>query len=335
MSLKLGVILDGQRNFVEELLEDWQANFKTSVYAFHPLNLPVANGRINPILYRRSLKNFIDRQDIVFFEWAGGHLVAASQLRTHTPIIVRLHSWELFHHAQQVHWDSVTRIILVSEAMQRHFCQRHPAQAEKTVVIPAGKSLTRFAPRPHAFAGNIAMLGNLIPIKRVYEVVLALAELNARGYHFKLHLGGKPGDDYNNQRYYTALLSAIDKLGLREQVILHGFVEAPEWLAQMDIYISNSYWEGQQNALIEAMAAGCYCLCHFWEGAEEILPAEHLYTTETALVDKIIAYSHMPEAEQRQRQERLRAIAVEKYDLTEATRRYREAIQAAWRGAAA
>jgi glycosyltransferase involved in cell wall biosynthesis len=121
------------------------------------------------------------------------------------------------------------------------------------------------------------MLGNLLPIKRVYDMVLALAELRRRGYEFTLHVAGKPDEDFNNQRYYASLLSAIRKLELTERVVFHGWVDSALWLPAMDIYISNSFWEGQQNALIEAMAAGCYCLCHFWDGAEEILPEDYLF----------------------------------------------------------
>jgi glycosyltransferase involved in cell wall biosynthesis len=196
------------------------------------------------------------------------------------------------------------------------------------VVIPAGKSLTRFAPLPHGFNGNIAMLGNLLPIKRVYEMILALAELKQRGYVFTLHLGGKPDNDFNNQRYYYSLLSAVEKLALRDQVIFDGWIsDTPAWLQKMDIFISNSFWEGQQNALIEAMATGCYCLSHFWDGAEEILPEEYLYSTETALVEKISAYFHLPEDEKSKHQARLRSIAIEKYNGTVSILEYKKLIE--------
>jgi glycosyltransferase involved in cell wall biosynthesis len=326
--MKLGVIYDGQRNFLEELIQDWQSAYETSVYAFDPVDFPVGKGRINPLLHLRSLKRFLDRCDVAFFEWAGENLVLASQMPHRAPVIVRLHSWELFHHARQVNWQGVERIVLVSKAMQRKFNEMYPGHAAKTVVLPAGKSLTRFTPTPHAFAGKIAMLGNLIPIKRVYEMVLALAELRRRGFEFTLHLGGKPDNDFNNQRYYASLCSAVEKLGLRERVIFDGWVDSTAWLPDKDIFISNSFWEGQQNALIEAMAAGCFCLSHFWDGAEEILPDEFLYTTETELVEKIINYAALTESAKRQRQETLRAIAVEKYNGEDSIAHYRALIDA-------
>ncbi len=326
--MKLGIVYDGQRNFLEELIEDWQSAYETRVYAFEPVNFPVAKGRINPLLHQRSLKRFLDSFDVVFFEWVGENLVIASQMPHRAAVIARLHSWELFHHARQVNWQSVDRVVLVSKAMQRKFNEMYPGHAEKTVVLPAGKSLTRFAPAPHAFMGKIAMLGNLIPIKRVYEMVLALAELRKRRFYFTLHLGGQPGSEFNNQRYYASLCSAVDKLGLRDRVFFDGWVDSAAWLPEKDIFISNSFWEGQQNALIEAMAAGCFCLSHFWDGAEEILPEEHLYTTETELVEKIIHYAGLSESAKRQNQESLRAIAVEKYNSEDFIAKYRALIEA-------
>lgn len=326
--MKLGVVVDGQKNFLEEMLADWQTRYETSLFTFQELNLPVAKGRVNPFLHRNALKKFVNQNDVVFFEWAGSNLVIASHLKCGSPILVRLHSWELFHYAQWVNWDAVSRIILVSQAMARKFTEFYPDQAAKVAVIPAGKSLTRFKPIAHPFDGNIAMLGNLLPIKRVYEMVLTLAELRKKGYAYTLHLGGQPDKDFNNQRYYASLQSAVHKLDLQDHVIFHGWVGEPEiWLQKMDILISNSFWEGQQNALIEAMAVGCYCLSHFWDGAEEILPDEYLYSTEADLVKKLVGYYHLPDASRIEHQARLRKLAIQKYDILETGQKYREMIE--------
>jgi hypothetical protein len=34
---------------------------------------------------------------------------------------------------------------------------------------------------------------------------------------------------------------------------------------------------------MEAVASGCYCLSHDWDGADELLPAENLYLTDSQL----------------------------------------------------
>lgn len=330
--MKLGVVYDDEhRIFLADLLADWKDHFEVEVYDFKPVEFPVAKGRINPLLHRYSLQSFLNRQDVVFFEWVGENLVLASHLPHKAKIIARLHSWELFHHAKRVNWQAVDRLVLVSQAKQRQFNERFPGNEEKTMVLPAGKSLDDFTPASHAFSGKIAMMGYIIARKRVYDMVLTLAELHKRGFDFTLHLAGKPKEGYNNEQYYTSVMGLVDKLGLRDHVFLYGYVDPGQWLPKMDIFVSNSYWEGQQNALIEAMAAGCYSLSHVWDGAEEILPEENLFSTETSLVEKILAYAAMSEEEKNDRQHQMRAIAVEKYGLEDFIDRYHALIESVGR----
>ncbi|NSW52304.1 MAG: glycosyltransferase family 4 protein [Anaerolineae bacterium] len=325
---KLGIIYDDRaRIFLAELLADWECHFTVDEFSYKPIEFPFAKGRINPVVHWFLLRRFMRQHDIVFFEWVGENLVLASKMPHTAKIVARLHSWELFHHAKDVNWHNVDSIVLVSRAMQDRFLAMYPGHVEKTVVLPSGKSLTRFTPREHPFSGKIAMLGNILPIKRVYEMILALAELRRSGLDLSLHIAGKLDDEFNNQRYYASVQELITKLQLTAYITFYGWVDAAEWLPDMDMFVSNSFWEGQQNALIEAMAAGCYCLSHFWNGAEEILPSEYLFSTEAELVQKIRAYIQMPDVEQQQLCQQLRSIVAEKFDLQDSVIHYRDLIQ--------
>ena len=114
---------------------------------------------------------------------------------------------------------------------------------------------------------------------------------------------------------------------MKDQVVFHGWIDdVPSWLNKMDIFISNSYWEAQQNALIEAMAAGCYCLSHFWDGAEEILPREYIYSTDDELQQLIIEYCGLNEDKRKDHINGLRAIAYEKFDIEKTKIEFREII---------
>ena len=42
--------------------------------------------------------------------------------------------------------------------------------------------------------------------------------------------------------------------------------------------------------MLEAMATGCYTLAHFWDGCEEILPPENIYSTGNKLIDKVLTF---------------------------------------------
>jgi glycosyltransferase involved in cell wall biosynthesis len=332
--MKLGVVIDGHTGFINELLEDWQTHYQTEVFNFREINLPLSKGRVNQWRLKRSLMEFIDRNDVVFFEWAGPLTILGSQLDGKTPLIVRLHSWELYEFADHIRWTGIARTILVSQAMREKFINLYPAQVSNSEVVNCGISLEKFKPAVREFNGVIGILADLIPIKRVYDLILTLYDLNQLGYDLRLIIGGKAVDGSNNKRYHISMLRAIEKLSLNERVSLHGWVaDTPSWLQDVDIFISNSYWEGQQVALLEAMACGCYCLSHFWDGSEEVLPSEYIYATENELQKKIIDYSNLNDHEKEHHRNLMRAIACEKFDIEQAKSRMREIIEDVGTGA--
>jgi len=68
---------------------------------------------------------------------------------------------------------------------------------------------------------------------------------------------------------------------------------------------------------MEAMASGCYCLSHRWDGAEELLPQENLFYTSAELQKKILRYCEIPETEKQEQRACMRAIACDKFDINQ------------------
>ncbi|MEN6537582.1 MAG: glycosyltransferase family 4 protein [Bryobacteraceae bacterium] len=328
--MNLGVIIDGTSPFIAEVLEDWRQAFHTECFEFTPLKLPFLGARVNEKRYRFSLQSFLRRNDVVFFEWAGKQLAYASRLKTNTPLVARLHSWELFGFANQIRWDAVSRVVLVSEAMRRKFVGRFPEQSAKTEVVYPGKSLSRFRARPNQFSGRIGMICDLNPVKRVYDMILTLYSLTKKGYDLTLHLAGGPTNDPESQRYQVSIERAVDHLNLRGRVVFHGWITDPALFLQgIDIFVSNSYWEGMQNALVEAMATGCYCLSHFWEGVEEVLPDRYIYVTSGDLEEKITAYCECSQDRKWAHQGELRTIVSDKFNMSAMLARMRGIVMQA------
>jgi len=328
--MKLGVVTDGGWAFVSELLADWQGRYETQVFSHREVSLPISEGRVNRWRLKWALKRFVNSNDVVFFEWAGPLLVVASRLAARASIVVRLHSYELYDFAPRICWRAVHRVILVSNAMRRRFCDLCPSAADKTTVVYYGKSMTKYHPRERDFSGVIGMLCHLVPIKRVYEVILALYELNQTRMSLRLRIAGPPRPGADNQRYYAAMERLVSELRLEDCVSFEGYVDNPAgFLSDIDIFLSNSYWEGQQNALLEAMATGCYCLSHFWDGAEEVLPPDNLYVTDKELCEKIISYCQLPESEKQTQRALMRKIAEEKFDIRNTSAAVRDIVEEA------
>lgn len=327
---KLGVFV-GERGlwtFFREIYEDLSAHYRTNVFVPKEYHLPVLSGRINRWAYSNGIRNILKTSDVCFFEWASELLQVATQMPKYSPIIARLHSFELAEWADRINWDHVDKIIFVSEAMRKRFLAQYPAQSPKTVVVHNSISVSRFPPGQHMFDFSLGMLCSIQPIKRVYEIILVVRELCEQGYRPSLHIGGAPSQDNPHDRYYVAARGLVEKLGLQETVKFHGKIEdSSAWLQNIDIFISNSFWEGMQTALLEAMASGCYCLAHSWDGVEEALPAENIYTTDTELKRKLIGYLLLPEAERTRRKNQTMEIAKRKFDLEGKKVQIREIIE--------
>jgi len=312
--MRLGVAIKETWGFFNEIFTEFQSRYDVHVFKPRSWRLPVFNSRVNHYLYRQDLQKFMASNDVIFFEWASELLIAASHLPKVGGIVTRLHRYEMYQWVNRVNWDSVDKIIVVSHAKKSEFIERFPAQADKIVVSGPSTSLEKFTPRPKTFNGDIGILCHLTPRKRVYDLILTFFELLQQKSNLHLHIAG--GMDPAFEDYYYSLQSVVADLGIQKKVTFYGNVkETWDWYHNIDIFISNSYSEGLQVAPMEAMASGCYCLSHYWRGADELLPQEYLYYTDSELQRKIIQYCELSDAEKFEQKKFMRLHAQENFDI--------------------
>lgn len=327
----LGVFVgeNGHWGFFREIFGDLAERYVAEVYERKAYRAPIFRDRLNRWANHTTMRSMLRRNPVCFFEWASELLVPASQLPKTCRIVTRLHCYEMFVWAPLVNWNHVDRVVFVSRAMEKKFKEIIPNQAGKTAVVYNGVALDRFTPATgKRFALDLGIVAEFRPVKRHYEAILAVYELKRRGYRPHLHIaGGRQPGGYCDD-YFAAVDSLIRKLGLTDSVTLYDHViDMPGWLSRIDLFISSGCWEGQQVALLEAMATGRYCLSHCWDGAEEVLPEAHLYTTESQLVEQIEQYSARSAVERRHSEEEMRTIAVERFDIERTKRQVREIVE--------
>lgn len=311
--------------FFEGLYCDFNEHFETTFFESRVPKVARIHSRLKRVLFNRDLKHFMRVNDVVFFEWASEYLVAASMLPKTCGIVTRLHRYEMYQWVNSVRWDMVDKIILVSEAKCREFVRRFPNQAHKALVIPEVISVEKFQPQIQDFQGNIGTMCELLPRKRVYELILAFHELVQNNEELHLHIGG--GANPSHEDYIVAIRELVEVLGLQNKVTFYGNVVNPvEWFRHIDIFISNSYSEGLQVATLEAMASGCYCLSHRWAGAEEQLPLENLFYTEHELQSKILTFCRLSETDKRTQKKLMRELVCQHFDINEWKAPFRQVI---------
>ncbi|MBI5292236.1 MAG: glycosyltransferase family 4 protein [Chloroflexi bacterium] len=333
--MKIGVFVgeEGNWTFLREIYDDLVARYPVEVFKKREYDVPLFYGRLNRWAHTDGIGSVLRRNDVSYFEWASELLVPASQLPKRHKIVTRLHSYEIYAWAPKVNWDHVDGVILVSQAMKRKFVALYPAQAHKVTVVYYGKPLDTFGYTQREFDFSLGMLCGIHPIKRIYEVILAAHALRGRGYQPHLHIGGGRIHGPPSDEYFFAVHRLVEMLKLEDAVTFHGHVTNPaQWLKGIDVFISNSYWEGQQNALLEAMATGCYCLSHNWDGADEVVPEENLYIANGELCDKIVRYAEMPAVERERQRAKTRAIAEEKFDIRNTCAGIRTMLEAVAQG---
>ena len=328
--MHIGIANEETWSFLNEIYADLNEHHQVSLYQKQTLNLPFFSERINRRIYRRDWQQFLSKNDVVFFEWASELLIYASQLPKTCRIVTRLHRYEMYQWVDQVNWDHVDKIILVSQAKQNEFCERFPGQAAKTIVIPEAISVEKFKPVSRPFQGDIGILCHLTPRKRVYETILAFAELLQVQDTYHLHVAG--GEHVLHRDYYRALQTIVRELGIESRVTFDGNITNPEsWYKNIDIFLSNSYSEGLQVAPMEAMASECYVLSHHWEGAEELLPEQNLFITDRELISKILEYSSAPERVKHERKALLRDRVIRNFNIDQTKVQIRSVIEDAAR----
>ena len=77
------------------------------------------------------------------------------------------------------------------------------------------------------------------------------------------------------------------------------------------------------------MACGVYCLSHQWAGADELLPADQLYYTDSELKQKILHYCDSIDAWRAEQRAVMRSIVCEKFNVHQTKQQVRRVIEVA------
>lgn len=324
--MKLGVAIEETWDFFREIYADLNEHYAVELFQRSAIRSPVFQQRLMRRQFDRDMRTFLQRNDVVLFEWASGLLAAASHMPKSCGIVTRLHRYEMYKWADAVNWQNVDAVILVSEAKRDEFVRRFPQQADKAVVIPEAVSLERFTVQERAFSGELGIMSHMRPRKRIYDLVLTFQELLQEGSDVRLHVAG--GEAAGFAEYYVAVHRLVERMGIADRVAFYGHVDEPEeWYRGIDIMVSNSYSEGLQVVPLEAIASGCFVLCHHWEGAEDLFLSEDLFLTNCELKEKIREFAAMSEPERQGRRLAQRTAVYERCDVDKTKNDIRRVIE--------
>ncbi len=155
------------------------------------------------------------------------------------------------------------------------FMNRRGIPSSRLMVIPNGVDTQCFRPPqarrlPADREIRLLSVARLTRQKRLEDGIRILSEL-ARTHPVTYTIAGAGEDE---QR----LRDECRKYGVASQVHFAGHVahdQIPSLMAEADIFILPSRWEGMPNSLLEAAACGLPCVAYDVEGISEILSHNH------------------------------------------------------------
>ncbi len=310
----LGIVIGDSDTFLRDTLPFLRNSFH--IECFEPKGLADFQGRrrIPRILHDAQYVRFARRQDVILFEWASQACWRAAKVPTSTPNVVRLLGYEMHTWATDIRWDRVDMVIVLLEAVKLEFARNFPEHAHKCIVLPVGVDLSTLglAKRDRSLK-TIGTLGYLTPRKRVYELILAFAELIDEGLDIELSVAG--GHLPEHVRDVLPIHRLPSLLKIEDRVNFEGFVPDLEaWFGGIDLFVSNSYAETQHVALQQAMGTGCPCLVHRWDGADEVAPEHVLFDTPSSFKSEVRRLASMESSERNREGAELRDFVARRFD---------------------
>ena len=239
--------------------------------------------KIDPLAWRRTVRFLREHRPDIVHTWlfAANAYGRSAALAAHVPHIVGAERcadhWKVWHELAIDRFLARRSDRLVTNSVGVvEFYARHGISADRFVVIP--NAIEPYVPPSESTAPNwrqelglpadaklVGAVGRLWPQKRTEDLIWASELLRVvRDDVFFLFAGEGP-----QRRSITALR---DTLKLQGRVFLLGHREdVPDWLEQLDLFWTASGYEGQSNAVMEAMRAGLPVIASDLPGHRELI----------------------------------------------------------------
>ncbi len=171
-------------------------------------------------------------------------------------------------------WSSADGLVAISHAVREHLERRVGVDSGRATVIPYGLPLAPRDGEPFlrqtlglATEPLLLNVGRLVPQKGQLCLIDAMPEILARVPDCHLAIVGHAEDGYAD-----VLARRIAAHGLDARVHLLGYREmGARAMAEADVFVFPSLWEGFGLAVIEAMRAGVPVVCSAIDPLQEIV----------------------------------------------------------------
>src|SRR5699024_11058644 len=252
--------------------------------------------------------DLLKKADLVICEWGLGNAVWYSQhVRTDQPIVVRVHSQELFlPYLKKINKAAVNKFVFVGELIRKAAIETHKVPAEKPLVIPNfvdTEALTK--PKTSEAEKTIGFVGIVPRSKRLDRALDVLEGLLEEDSAYKLRIKGKTPEDFpwmknrpEELKFYEEQYQRIARINEKypNAVVFDGFgSDMDEWYSRVGIVLSTSDFESFHLTIADGAASGAIPALLSWPGADLIYPESWLSGSTDAIVKSVLKEQVNPE----------------------------------------
>ena len=237
-------------------------------------------------LLSKKLKTFNYSRDseILFVEFADETLALVSRIRKNKMIVTRLHRYELFK-LPKADWSVIDIVIVVNNWMKKELELKVPNLKGKIMCIHNFVDVNFWnKPTRRKINNKLSIIGNIEKRKGHDKAIVAFSKLLKKRDNLQLSIIGKSKD----QSFSDSLNVLVSDLGLNDNVFFNGYVDdLRKEYHETDVILSFSEHESTHLTLFEGLSCGAFPLSRNWEGVEEFLPKNNIFSTDSEFVTKI------------------------------------------------
>ena len=278
--------------FITPFREYFKNNFKVS---WHPIPYtppPKSAFDFFTFPFRLLSKKFKTfnhsrNSDILFVEFADETLALVSKFRKNKMIVTRLHRYELFN-LPKADWSVIDMVIVVNNWMKKELELKVPSLKGKVICIHNFVDVNYWnKPKSRTIKNKLSIVGNIEKRKGHDKAIIAFSKLLKKIDNLQLSIIGKSKDLSFSDR----LDVLVSDLGLNDNVHFNGYVDdLRKEFHETDVILSFSEHESTHLTLFEGLSCGVFPMSRNWEGVDEFLPKNNIFSTDSEFISKIAKF---------------------------------------------
>lgn len=253
--------------------------------------------------------------DIIFCEWGLANSVWYSNNNVdEKPIYIRVHLQEInakaLRFGKKINFDSITKIIFVSERVRDEYVKIFNVDINKTVVISNFVLDDEYILNSKRQIGSQVTLGmvGIVPTrKRLDKAVSLLEMLIDSGIDAKLRIKGHRPENLDFMHgparkeeldYYYKIYEEVNKnLKLKNLVTFDDWGnDVAIWYQDIDFILSPSDFESFHYALADGVLSGCTPIVWNWDEAKVIYNEDWIVNSNEEASNRVISQSKVSNA---------------------------------------